>query len=515
MQFSTFQQDLNTWQGSSLIFGIVEEDLKNQLQKIDFIIDSKLLQEKINQKKFKGEKGKILNFDFFDQRLQTLKIIGLGESKNIKSNDIKNSLADVVRKSADKEEKISILFPWELINSPEEIQSFGESARLSAYKDNRFNSKRDDKKVLKEIEFLNLNKFKNINFNETKYICEGVELARRLVAAPPNSLTPLEMSIQASKIAKDHGLEIKILEKNECEDLGMGAYLAVAKGSDLEPKFIHLTLKSKSPVKEKIALVGKGLTFDSGGYNLKVGASQIEMMKYDMGGSAAVLGAAKALGAIKPDGLEIHFIVAACENMINGSAVHPGDVIKASNGKTIEINNTDAEGRLTLADALTYASNLKPDSIIDLATLTGAIVVALGNDVAGFWTNNNMMAKELKTASSQAGEELWQMPLQKSYKDGLKSHIADMKNTGPRAGGSITAALFLEEFFDKNIKWAHIDIAGTCWTDKNKGVHPSGATGYGVKTLVQWIKIKDEMKNNYSDQTLIDLAFSFHNLSNC
>ena len=490
MQFSTFQQDLNTWQGSSLIFGIVEEDLKNQLQKIDFIIDSKLLQEKINQKKFKGEKGKILNFDFFDQRLQTLKIIGLGESKNINSNDIKNSLADVIRKSSDKEEKISILFPWELINSPEEIQSFGESARLSAYKDNRFNSKRDDKKVLKEIEFLNLNKFKNINFNETEYICEGVELARRLVAAPPNSLTPLEMSRQASKIAKDHGLEIKILEKNECEDLGMGAYLAVAKGSDLEPKFIHLTLKSKSPVKEKIALVGKGLTFDSGGYNLKVGASQIEMMKYDMGGSAAVLGAAKALGAIKPDGLEIHFIVAACENMINGSAVHPGDVIKASNGKTIEINNTDAEGRLTLADALTYASNLKPDSIIDLATLTGAIVVALGNDVAGFWTNNNMMAKDLKTASSQAGEELWQMPLQKSYKDGLKSHIADMKNTGPRAGGSITAALFLEEFFDKNIKWAHIDIAGTCWTDKNKGIHPSGATGYGVKTLVQWIKNK-------------------------
>ena len=490
MQFSTFQQDLNTWQGSTLIFGIVEEDLKNQLQKIDFIIDSKLLQEKINQKKFKGEKGKILNFDFFDQRLQTLKIIGLGESKNINTNDIKNSLADVIRKNSDKEEKISILFPWELINSQEEIQSFGESARLSAYKDNRFNSKRDEKKVLKEIEFLNLNKFKNINFIETEYICEGVELARRLVAAPPNSLTPLEMSIQASKIAKDHGLEIKILEKNECEDLGMGAYLAVAKGSDLEPKFIHLTLKSKSPVKEKIALVGKGLTFDSGGYNLKVGASQIEMMKYDMGGSAAVLGAAKALGAIKPDGLEIHFIVAACENMINGSAVHPGDVIKASNGKTIEINNTDAEGRLTLADALTYASNLKPDSIIDLATLTGAIVVALGNDVAGFWTNNNMMAKDLKTASSQAGEELWQMPLQKSYKDGLKSHIADMKNTGPRAGGSITAALFLEEFFDKNIKWAHIDIAGTCWTDKNKGIHPSGATGYGVKTLVQWIKNK-------------------------
>ncbi len=490
MQFSTFHRDLSAWRGTSLIFGIFEGDLKNQLKKIDLIIDSKLLLEKLKQKKFNGEEGKVLNFDFLDQKLVTLKIIGLGESKNININDIKNSLANVIRTSADKEEKISILFPWELLKSEEAIKSFGESARLSAYKDNRFNSKRDHKEVLKEIEFLTLNKFENISFKETEYICEGVELARRLVAAPPNSLTPIEMSRQASKIAKDHGLEIKILERNECEDLGMGAYLAVAKGSDLEPKFIHLTLKSKSPVKEKIVLIGKGLTFDSGGYNLKVGASQIEMMKYDMGGSAAVLGAAKALGAIKPKGLEIHFIVAACENMINGSAVHPGDVIKASNGKTIEINNTDAEGRLTLADALTYASNLKPDSIIDLATLTGAIVVALGNDVAGFWTNNNLMAKDLKTASSQAGEPLWQMPLQKSYKDGLKSHIADMKNTGPRAGGSITAALFLEEFFDSNIKWAHIDIAGTCWTDNNKGINPSGATGYGVRTLVQWIKNK-------------------------
>ncbi len=490
MQFSIFKKNLDNWQGNSLIFGIFDEEIESQLENIKFIIDPKILIKKINKKKFKGEKGQILNLEFLNQKLETLIIFGLGKSTTIEINDVQSYLAKIIRTTVDKDEKISILLPSELINSKEEIRSYVESARLSAYKDNRFNSKRDEKKILQEIEFLNLNKFENISFDETEYLCEGVELARRLVAAPPNSLTPLEMSIEATKIAKEHGLEIKILEKNECEDLGMGAFLAVAKGSDLEPKFIHLTLKSKSPIKEKIALVGKGLTFDSGGYNLKVGASQIEMMKYDMGGSAAVLGAAKALGAIKPDGLEIHFIVAACENMINGSAVHPGDVIKASNGKTIEINNTDAEGRLTLADALTYASNLKPDSIIDLATLTGAIVVALGNDVAGFWTNNNMMAKDLKTASSQAGEELWQMPLQKSYKDGLKSHIADMKNTGPRAGGSITAALFLEEFFDKNIKWAHIDIAGTCWTDKNKGIHPSGATGYGVKTLVQWIKNK-------------------------
>ncbi|MDC3019529.1 leucyl aminopeptidase [Prochlorococcus sp. AH-736-E15] len=490
MQFSTFQENLENWQGASLIFGVLEEEIASQLENIKFVIDPKSLLKKVTQKKFNGKKGETLSFEFLDQKLDTLMLVGLGKSKEFDQGTIKNSIGDLIRKNVDKNEKISILLPWEVINSKLELNQLAESVRLSAYKDNRFNEKKDEIKVLKEIEFLNLKVFGNISFEETEKICEGVELARRLVAAPPNSLTPEEMSIQASKIAKDHGLEVKILEAKECEDLGMGAYLAVAKGSDLDPKFIHLTLKSEGPIKEKIALVGKGLTFDSGGYNLKVGASQIEMMKYDMGGSAAVLGAAKALGAIKPEGLEIHFIVAACENMINGSAVHPGDVVKASNGKTIEINNTDAEGRLTLADALTYASNLKPDSIIDLATLTGAIVIALGNDVAGFWSNNNDLANDLKKASAETGEELWQMPLQKSYKEGLKSHIADMKNTGPRAGGSITAALFLEEFFHEDIKWAHIDIAGTCWTDKNKGINPSGATGFGVKTLVQWIKNK-------------------------
>lgn len=490
MQFSTFQKNLDNWQGTSLIFGVFENEIASQLENIKFVVDPKLLLKKVTTKKFKGEKGKILSFEFLDQKLETLIIVGLGKSNELDKNNVKNSIGNLIRTLVDKNEKISILFPWELINSHLKINQLAEAARLSAYEDNRFNKKKNEKRVLKEIEFLNLKNFENINFEETKKICEGVELARKLVAAPPNSLTPLEMSIQASQIAKDHGLEVKILEAKECEELGMGAFLAVAKGSDLVPKFIHLTLKPEGPIKEKIALVGKGLTFDSGGYNLKVGASQIEMMKYDMGGSAAVLGAAKALGAIKPKGLEIHFIVASCENMINGSAVHPGDVVKASNGKTIEINNTDAEGRLTLADALTYASNLNPDSIIDLATLTGAIVVALGNDVAGFWSNNNDLANDLKTASDEVGEELWRMPLQKSYKEGLKSHIADMKNTGPRAGGSITAALFLEEFFHENIKWAHIDIAGTCWTDNNKGVHPSGATGFGVKTLVQWIKNK-------------------------
>ncbi len=299
-------------------------------------------------------------------------------------------------------------------------------------------------------------------------------------------MTPTALANTAVQIAKKFNFAYKILGKSECKKQGMGAYLAVSQGSDLEPKFIHLTYKPQGTVKRRIAMIGKGLTFDSGGYNLKVGSSQIEMMKYDMGGSAAVIGAARAIGEISPIDTEVHFIVAACENMVNGSAVHPGDIVQASNGKTIEINNTDAEGRLTLADALVYACKLQPDAIVDLATLTGACVIALGEEIAGLWVNNDDLANELKEASNCCGEQLWRMPLQKSYKDGLKSMLADIKNTGPRAGGSITAALFLKEFVDNDIAWAHIDIAGTCWADKDRGMDPAGATGYGVRTLVNW-----------------------------
>jgi leucyl aminopeptidase len=235
-------------------------------------------------------------------------------------------------------------------------------------------------------------------------------------------------------------------------------------------------------------LIGKGLSFDSGGYNLKTGGSQIELMKFDMGGCGAVLGAARSLASLRPEGLEIHVISATTENMVSAEAIHPGAIITASNGKTIEINNTDAEGRLTLADALVYASALKPDAIVDLATLTGACVVALGDEIAGLWSANDQLADQLIEAGRAAGEPLWRMPLQKSYKDGLKSGLADMKNTGPRPGGAITAALFLQEFVDGQIPWAHLDIAGPVWNEKGKGSDPSGATGFGVRLLVNWCK---------------------------
>jgi len=220
---------------------------------------------------------------------------------------------------------------------------------------------------------------------------------------------------------------------------------------------------------------------------LKVGAAQIEMMKYDMGGCGAVLGAARAIGQLRPKGIEVHFISATCENMISGDGLHPGDIVTASNGVTIEVNNTDAEGRLTLADALVYACNLKPDAVVDLATLTGACLISLGDELAGLWSPDDDLATDLLKAARCSGEGLWRMPLPASYMERMKSPFADLKNTGPRAGGAITAALFLKEFISPGVAWAHLDIAGTVWSDKGHGDNPAGATGYGVRTLVEWV----------------------------
>jgi leucyl aminopeptidase len=299
--------------------------------------------------------------------------------------------------------------------------------------------------------------------------------------------TPQHLADTAAALADRFGLELKVLDREACQALGMGAYLGVAQGSDLPPQFIHLTYRPEGAVQRRVALVGKGLSFDSGGYNLKVAGSQIEMMKYDMGGSAAVLGAMRTIAELRPAGIEVHMIVAACENMINGSAMHPGDILTASNGTTIEINNTDAEGRLTLADALVYACKLEPDAVVDLATLTGACVIALGEEIAGLWANNDGLADALLDAGRNTGEPLWRMPLRPSYKEGLKSPLADLKNTGPRPGGSITAALFLQDFVSQGVPWAHLDIAGTVWSDKGRGLDPAGATGFGVRTLASWI----------------------------
>jgi leucyl aminopeptidase len=289
----------------------------------------------------------------------------------------------------------------------------------------------------------------------------------------------------ATEIAREQRLGVEVLDRAECRKLGMGAFLGVAAGSEQAPKFIHLTYTPTGRRRKRVAVIGKGITFDSGGLDLKPADGMLRM-KNDMSGAAAVLGIMRALPRLKPP-VEVHGLIAATENMPSGSAVRPGDVLRAMNGTTIEIGNTDAEGRLTLADAMSYAvARVEPDEMIDMATLTGACVVALGPLCSGLFANDQALADRLLAAAETAGERLWQLPLIDEYRDGLKSDVADINNVGPRGGGAITAGLFLKEFAGKT-PWVHLDIAGPAFTEKDLPLAPKGATGFAVRTVLTYL----------------------------
>jgi len=476
------------WAGDGLAIGVFEDILASSSDHT--ALNEKLsgtLQELITEVEFKGKEGSVASTRVGGgSPIRKIILVGLGKPDSLELEGLRRAAAAIAR--AAKKEKcktLAVQFPVWQEDAAKTTQAIAEGIELALHQDTRFKSETEDKgSIVETVHLLGL-AGQEAALETAHKICSGVILARELVAAPANFVTPITLAETAEAIANDHGLSLKILEQEDCEKLGMGAFLGVAKASDLPPKFIHLTYKPAGTPRRKVAIIGKGLTFDSGGLNIKGAGSGIEMMKTDMGGAAATLGAAKAIAQIQPD-VEVHFISAATENMISGHAMHPGDILTASNGKTIEINNTDAEGRLTLADALVFAEKLGVDAIVDLATLTGACVIALGDDIAGVWTPDDAIAQQLLGAAQAAGEKLWRMPLEEKYFEGLKSGIADMKNTGPRPGGAITAALFLKQFV-KETPWAHLDVAGPVWADKENGYNNAGATGYGVRTLVNWV----------------------------
>ncbi len=311
-------------------------------------------------------------------------------------------------------------------------------------------------------------------------VASGVRVARECANRPGNHATPSHLASEAKKIGKEFGLKVEIFDRKDIEKIGMGSFLAVAQGSDEPPRFIVMRYEGAAASKAPVVLVGKGITFDSGGISLKPGA-EMDEMKFDMGGAASVLGTMRAIGEIKPK-INVIGLIASCENMPSGRAVKPGDVVKSLSGQTIEILNTDAEGRLILCDALTYAERFKPAAVVDIATLTGACVVALGHHHSGLFTADDKLAEQLLAASRNALDPLWRMPLDDEYDEGLKSNFADMANIGGRAGGAITAAMFLKRFTAK-YPWAHLDIAGTAW----KSGTAKGATGRPVALLTQFI----------------------------
>lgn len=317
-------------------------------------------------------------------------------------------------------------------------------------------------------------------------ISEAVSTARNLVNEIPSVLTPFELGVRATSIATCNSLEHHVLDVAQLTERGFNLILAVGKGSDNPPCLIHLVYRPQGPVHHKVALVGKGVTFDTGGYSIKGGEHMLHMHS-DMAGAAAVLAAAQAIGKLRPPGIEIHFIAPAVENAINGRAIKPQDIVKGYGGKTVEILNTDAEGRLILADALAYAQEQGVQTIVDLATLTGAIVVALGECTAGLFSNDDGLAQQLLGAAHTAGEDLWRMPLTQKLDARLETPMADMKNIGGRTGGAITAALFLKRWVELE-RWAHIDLAGPAWMETESTDFAQGGTGYGVSTLVYFIQ---------------------------
>jgi leucyl aminopeptidase len=475
------------WSGHCLVVGLFEEsiELTDDLTELNQKL-SGTLSELIAETEFKGKEGSsAVTRVGANSPIRKIAVVGLGKAEGLKLDILRRAAAAAAKLG--KKEKIKTLglsLPLWNNDPAATAQALTEGIELALHQDNRFKSDTEDKGLkLEQIDLLGL-AGQAAAITRARQICLGVILARELVAAPANVVTPPVMAETAEAIAHEYGMEIQILEQEECEKLGMGAFLGVAKASDLPPQFIHMVYRPAGTPRRKVAIVGKGLTFDSGGLNIKPSGSGIEMMKTDMGGAAATLGAAKAIGALKPD-VEVHFISAVTENMISGHAMHPGDILTASNGKTIEVNNTDAEGRLTLADALVYADKLELDAIVDLATLTGACVIALGDDIAGLWTPDEPLATQIAQASERSGEKIWRMPLEEKYFEGMKSVVADMKNTGPRPGGAITAALFLKQYV-KNTPWAHLDVAGPVWTDKENGYNNAGATGFPVRTLVEW-----------------------------
>jgi leucyl aminopeptidase len=378
------------------------------------------------------------------------------------------------------------------------VQMAAEGVGLGMYKFGRYLTGEDHKRPpsLKHFGFITDAKGKKPTAGQARAIqaaitrgatiAAAVNHARDLINEPAAVVTPTALAADAQAIAKRHkdAVSVTVLDAKKCAELGMGMFLAVGQGSDQEPRFIHMTYKPAKKPKKKICFIGKGITFDSGGYSLKPSQS-MEDMKVDMSGAAAVIAAMDAIATLGAP-VEVHVVAACCENLVSGRAYKLGDVLTSMDGTTVEINNTDAEGRLTLGDAITYArTKIQPDEIFDFATLTGACMVALGPYTAAVMSDHEQLVRRWMSVAEHTGEDMWRLPLNSRLREQLKSSIADMRNTGDRFGGAITAGLFLKTFV-KDTPWVHVDIAGPASVSSTRPSQPKGGTGFAVASIVEY-----------------------------
>ena len=416
-------------------------------------------------------------------------VVGLGKPDKLTLDAVRRSMGEACRLLRAKEDKrIACVGIGDQLGVEQVAQAITEGSILGLYEFNKYKTKEPDHGELEELLLIAGKKNTVAHFKQGcmkgRILAEAVCLARDMVNEPANYMTPTDMAMIAEKVASEHGLACEILDRDQMKELGMGALLGVAQGSQQPPKFIIIRYEGNPSSKKILGLVGKGITFDSGGISIKP-SERMDEMKGDMAGAATVIAAICAIAQLKLK-VNVTCLVPATENLPSGSALKPGDILKAMNGKTIEIANTDAEGRLILADALCYAQKLGLSPLIDVATLTGACRVALGDICTGVFGSDQDLVDGILNAGKETGELLWQMPMYEDYKELNKSAVADIKNTGGRWGGAITAAQFLAEFTSDK-PWVHLDIAGTFMTDKKKGFQVNGGTGAVVRTLVNLV----------------------------
>jgi leucyl aminopeptidase len=458
--------------------------LSRALGRIEAVTGKGSIKPLAQDERFEGKASQTLKVAATGKaKARWLLLVGIGSEKD--AEKVAQQIGHTVANAARAQKSVALELPD--VN-PSTVRAAAQGLVSGSYRYTEYKSDKSSKSALTSATLLGAPKNARgltAGIRAGKAVAESVNFARDLVNAPPNDLNPVTLARAAAKESKKLGLSCRVWNKSRLEKEGMNLFLAVNKGSAIEPRMIHVIYKPTKP-KKKVVFVGKGLTFDAGGLCIKPAGSMVNM-KCDMAGSAATLGIVFAAARLKLP-IEVHAVVGSTENMTGAAAYRPGDVYSSYEGKTVEVINTDAEGRMVLADVLTWATRkLKPDFMIDHATLTGAAMVALGPYRAALYTDDDKLAKSYLDAADSEGEAFWRMPLDTDLRSMLKSRIADLKHVGGRYGGSITAALFLKEFVG-DTTWMHLDIAGPAFTESAHGRLPKGGTGFGVATATRFLE---------------------------
>ena len=489
MEFSIKNDSPVKLQSDCVIIGVYEDKKLSEAAQVIDVASAGYLSTILKRGDFEGKECATLMLHSVPGiTSERVLLVGLGKEAEFSEKQLSKvaraSMKALALGAADKASTFLAELPVKLLSTKQKVALLVEASLDATYKFAAIKKKKEESK--KGLSTLNINvpaadvKEAKAGLADGLALGSGVSFAKDLGNLPPNVCTPSYLAEQAQALGKKHDFKVKVLERNELEKLGMGSFLAVSQGSEEPPKFIIMQhLKGKKDQKP-VVLVGKGITFDTGGISLKPGA-EMDEMKYDMCGAASVLGTFKTIAEMDLP-LNVIGVIPTCENMPDGRATRPGDVLTSMSGLTIEVLNTDAEGRLILCDALTYAERFEPSAVIDIATLTGACVIALGHHASGLFSNNDELAKELLQAGETSLDRAWHMPMWDDYQPLLDSNFADMANIGGRAGGSITAACFLSRFA-KKYDWAHLDIAGTAW----KSGKEKGGTGRPVPLLTAFL----------------------------